>query len=161
MTAVEYNACVDMYADALYRFVLSAIHHEAAAQDIVQDAFAKMWEKRQHVRFETSKTYLFKIAHNLIIDRWRKTKREEPLEPIHEPLKTTLPRDTDLQEVLHRALKFLPPDQRTVLLLRDYEGYSYKEIEQITKLNASQVKVYIYRARKKLKNILTRMGYVA
>ena len=60
----------------------------------------------------------------------------------------------DLQEILHNALDQLPEVQRTVILLRDYEGYDYAEIGRITNLKESQVKVYIFRARKKLKQIL-------
>jgi RNA polymerase sigma-70 factor (ECF subfamily) len=58
---------------------------------------------------------------------------------------------SDLNEVLHRAAERLPDIQKSVLLLRDYEGYSYEEIEQITGLNLSQVKVYIHRARTQMK----------
>jgi RNA polymerase sigma-70 factor (ECF subfamily) len=61
---------------------------------------------------------------------------------------------SDLQEVLYEAIKRLPETQRSVLLLRDYEGYSYQEIEEITGLNEAQVKVYIYRARVFLKDYI-------
>ena len=56
----------------------------------------------------------------------------------------------DLQEILHEALSKLPEIQKTVVLLRDYEGYNYSEIAEITALNESQVKVYIFRARQAL-----------
>jgi len=61
---------------------------------------------------------------------------------------------TDINEILHKAIEKLPDIQRSVLLLRDYEGYSYKEIGEITELNESQVKVYIYRARMFLKDYI-------
>jgi len=61
---------------------------------------------------------------------------------------------SDLKEVLDEALNRLPEVQRSVVLLRDYEGYSYEEIGEITGLNESQVKVYIYRARVFLKNYI-------
>ncbi|HPV56927.1 MAG TPA: RNA polymerase sigma factor, partial [Tenuifilaceae bacterium] len=60
----------------------------------------------------------------------------------------------DVSEVLGKAVDQLPEIQKSVLLLRDYEGYSYEEIGEITGLNESQVKVYIYRARLSLKNYL-------
>ena len=60
----------------------------------------------------------------------------------------------DLQQVLHNAVNRLPEIQRTVVLLRDYEGYSYEEIGEITGLNESQVKVYIFRARAYLKSYI-------
>jgi RNA polymerase sigma-70 factor (ECF subfamily) len=62
--------------------------------------------------------------------------------------------------VLQRALELLPHDQKMVLMLRDYEGYSYEEIEEITGLSESQVKVYIYRARVSMKKYLGKMEAV-
>ena len=61
---------------------------------------------------------------------------------------------SDLNELLHRAAERLPDIQKSVLLLRDYEGYSYDEIGEITGLNESQVKVYIYRARLHMKQYI-------
>ena len=64
------------------------------------------------------------------------------------------PSDFDLSETLNWALDKLPEIQKTVVLLRDYEGYSYDEIAEIAGISESQVKVYIFRARKTLKSIL-------
>jgi RNA polymerase sigma-70 factor (ECF subfamily) len=61
---------------------------------------------------------------------------------------------------LNKAVNKLPEIQRMVLLLRDYEGYSYQEIEELTNLNESQVKVYIYRARVFLKGYIGKMEAV-
>ena len=57
-------------------------------------------------------------------------------------------------EVLEKAVENLPEDQKAVVMLRDYEGYSYREIADITGLSESQVKVYIYRARVYLKSYI-------
>ncbi|MCK4288370.1 MAG: RNA polymerase sigma factor, partial [Bacteroidales bacterium] len=62
--------------------------------------------------------------------------------------------NSDLNEILNNAVEKLPKIQKSVILLRDYEGYSYSEIGDITNLNESQVKVYIYRARLFLKNYI-------
>jgi RNA polymerase sigma factor (sigma-70 family) len=61
---------------------------------------------------------------------------------------------TDLNEILEFALNKLPPIQKTVVLLRDYENYSYKEIAEITSLSETQVKVYIFRARNFMKDFI-------
>ncbi|MFZ1617190.1 MAG: RNA polymerase sigma factor, partial [Flavobacteriales bacterium] len=60
----------------------------------------------------------------------------------------------DLKEVLDAALATLPEMQRSVVLLRDLEGYSYEEIADLTQLNITQVKVYIYRGRTALKDYI-------
>jgi RNA polymerase sigma-70 factor (ECF subfamily) len=67
---------------------------------------------------------------------------------------------SDVKEVLNQALERLPDIQRSVILLRDYEGYTYQEIGEITGLNESQVKVYIYRGRVALKNYIGRLENV-
>ncbi|MFN2396975.1 MAG: RNA polymerase sigma factor [Bacteroidales bacterium] len=64
---------------------------------------------------------------------------------------------SDVGEVLRDALERLPEIQRSVIMLRDYEGYSYEEIGEITGLTESQVKVYIYRARISLKKYLVKI----
>ena len=59
-----------------------------------------------------------------------------------------------LKKVLHDALATLNEMQRSLVLLKDYEGYSYEEIGEITKLTTDQVRVYLHRARLKLRNYL-------
>jgi RNA polymerase sigma-70 factor (ECF subfamily) len=67
---------------------------------------------------------------------------------------------SDIKEILNQGLEQLPEIQKTVLLLRDYEGYDYLEIGEITQLTESQVKVYIFRARTFLKNYIGKVEAV-
>jgi len=154
LTAKEYNVCVDQYADNIYRFVLKHLKNQDAANDVVQDTFAKVWVKKDDVSFEKAKSYLFTTAHHTLIDVVRKEKFSTALESAEKVHFTGAARNMDLQTILHAALDTLPEIQKTVVLLRDYEGYNYDEIGEITKLTESQVKVYIFRARKKLQEIL-------
>jgi RNA polymerase sigma-70 factor (ECF subfamily) len=162
MTTAEYNQCVDNYADSVYRFILKNIKDEETARDVVQDAFMKMWEKRDEVSGEKRKSYLFTSAYHTMIDRIRKDRRMTRIDDNPTWQKSSYDSDgyTDLKEVLDEALDKLPEIQKSVVLLRDYEGYSYDEIGEITGLNESQVKVYIYRARVSLKNYIQRMDLV-
>jgi len=66
----------------------------------------------------------------------------------------------NLKKVLEEALSRLSETQRSLVLLKDYEGYSYEEIGRITGLNESQVKVYLHRARLQLKNYLVKLENV-
>lgn len=151
MTITEYNLCVEEYSDRIYRFILKNLGNSDAAQDIVQDTFAKLWEKHDNVDFLKAKSYLFTAAYHTMIDMIRKEKRVTDMSEV-EPylIEDNHSQYNDLKEILDEAVKKLPDMQRSALLLRDYEGHSYKEIEDITGLNESQVKVYIYRARKYL-----------
>lgn len=154
MTAEQYNESVDLYADGLYRFILKSIKDSDKAKDIIQDSFEKLWVRVEEVSYEKVKSYLFSTAYHTMIDLIRKEKRLTTMEGLNHEAFTDFQQSPDLQKVLHDAVGRLPEIQRTVVLLRDYEGYSYEEIGEITRLNESQVKVYIFRARAFLKNYI-------
>lgn len=154
MTIAEYNICVDEFADRLYRFALKTLNNSDNANDVVQDTFERLWIKRETVNYEKVKSYLFTTAYHAAIDVIRQNKRVADFDSVNPNTHSTSRGYSDLQQVLHEALKRLPEIQRSVILLRDYEGYSYQEIEEITGLNESQVKVYIYRARLTLKDYI-------
>ena len=159
MNGTEYNCCVDDYSDALYGFLLKSIRDEELAKDLVQESFMRLWEHRHEVEKAKSKSYLFTIGYHAMIDHIRKNKRMEAFTDKHLN-QSTHNSFSDLKEVLDKAVNNLPEDQKSVLLLRDYEGYSYKEIGDITGLTESQVKVYIFRARVFLKNYIVHPDYV-
>lgn len=154
MTVREYNKSVDDYSDSLYRFVLKNIKDEDKAKDIVQDAFIKLWEKREDINPEKLRSYLFTTAYHKLIDLVRREKKQGSLDVVREENYSVESGYSDLQELLHQAIEQLPEDQKAVILLRDYEGYAYNEIAEITGMNESQVKVYIFRGRKFLKNYI-------
>lgn len=160
MTVAEYNQCVDQHSDNVYRFILKNIRDEATAMDIVQDAFERMWVKFREISTEGAKSYLFTAAYNRMIDYTRKEKRMERMADGYEYGQAALGQYSDVKEVLDEALQRLPDIQQSVILLRDYEGYSYEEIGKITGLSESQVKVYIFRGRMALKNYLVSIEYL-
>ena len=75
MTEKEYNECVNLYADNVYRFILKNLRHEEDAKDVVQTAFEKMWNNRGRIEMKGCKSYLFTVAYNQMIDHIRKSKR--------------------------------------------------------------------------------------
>ncbi len=147
MTEREYNECVTQYADNVYRFIFKNLGHEADAQDVVQGAFEKMWVNRQQVDNDRCKSYLFTVAYNQMIDHIRKNKRISLKEDFKEEVKVSNSQQHDAKRVLNEALNKLTEIQKSLVMLKDYEGYSYQEIGEITGLNESQVKVYLHRAR--------------
>ncbi len=160
MTRNDYNRCVDDYADAVYRFVLKNLRDKDMARDIVQETFTKIWLKHDEIEADKSKSYLFTSAYHTMIDTIRKEDRIVRLEPLHQAENVSYNSYSDLKEVLDDALAQLPEIQRTVVLLRDYEGYRYDEIGEITGLSEAQVKVYIFRARMSLKAYIQSMDKV-
>ncbi len=154
MTVEEYNKSVDLYSDGVYRFILKNIKNEDEAKDIVQDTFEKLWIKSSDVSYLKVKSYLFSAAYHTMIDKIRKNKRLTSISEYEDDIGTCTGGYSQLSEVLNEALERIPAIQRSVILLRDYEGYPYNEIADITGLSESQVKVYIYRGRLALKNYI-------
>jgi len=153
MTAKEYNIAIDEYSDNIFRFALKHLKNEMSAKDIVQETFTKVWEKHDQVSFEKVKSYLFTTAYHAIVD-WAKKESRSSAAPGDNDLQESEFAPFDLQAILNEALDRLPEIQKSVVLLRDYEGYSYDEIAEICELTAPQVKVYIFRARQALKTYL-------
>jgi RNA polymerase sigma-70 factor (ECF subfamily) len=157
MNIAEYNLAVDEWADALYRYSLKNTGDAVSSQDIVQDCYEKLWMHRQNVDSGKVKSWLFTTAHHTMVDGIRKSRKETIVESNKIPDRAVEHGYNDLQEILHLAVEKLSEVQKSVLLLRDYEGYSYKEIGEITGLSEAQVKVYIYRSRILLKNYIGTM----
>lgn len=160
MTEKEYNHCVSQHADGVYRFIVKNLRHEEDARDVIQTAFEKLWRNRDEVEFEKSKSYLFTIAYNSMIDHLRKVKRIYLKEEFREDTRVTYKEANNAKAIIEEALARLSETQRSLVMLKDYEGYSYEEIGKITGLNSSQVKVYLHRARLQLKEYLVKIENV-
>ena len=156
MTEREYNECVSTYADNVFRFIVKNLRHEEDARDVVQTAFEKMWRNRDDIDATKSKSYLFTVAYHKMIDHIRKNKRINLRQEFREDVRIQDKPAHNMKKVLEEALSRLSETQRSLVLLKDYEGYSYEEIGKITGLNESQVKVYLHRARVQLKNYIVK-----
>jgi RNA polymerase sigma-70 factor (ECF subfamily) len=160
MTEREYNECVNLYADNVYRFILKNLRHEEDARDVVQGAFEKMWVNRDTVDNERCKSFLFTVAYHQMIDHIRKSKKVSLREEFNDDAKGSTHQQHDAKRILNEALAQLDEKQRSLVMLKDYEGYSYEEIGEITGLNESQVKVYLHRARLQLREYIVKVENV-
>lgn len=158
MTKKEYHIAVEEWSDSLYRYALKLCKNTEAAADLIQDAFEKVWIKRAEIDGKKVKAYLFRTVHNKYIDGTRKKRMLHIDEADKQPY--TQIQQPDLKKILDDALNQLKPIQKSAVLLRDYEGYNYKEISDILDLSESQVKVYIFRARKQLQEIIGKLEAV-
>ncbi len=154
MTAKEYNEAVGAYADGLYRFILKNMGEAEDAKDVVQVSFEKLWMHRINVDTGSAKAFLFTTGYRQMIDdlRRKKLRKAGTNQQLEEA--TTAPHETTGRRMLQEAFEKLNTLQRALVLLKDYEGYSYAEIGVITELNESQVKVYLHRARLALRNYI-------
>ena len=160
MTEREYNNCVSLYADNVYRFILKNLRNEEDAKDVVQGAFEKLWITRDQVVNEKSKSYLFTVAYHQMIDFIRKQKRIYLKDEFGEMAMGSANINNNTKRILEEALSKLSETQRSLVMLKDYEGYNYAEIGEITGLNESQVKVYLHRARLQLKAYIVKVENV-
>jgi RNA polymerase sigma factor (sigma-70 family) len=160
MTEKEYNDCVTQYADNVFRFIVKNLRHEEDARDVVQTAFEKLWRNREDVDGAKSKSYLFTVAYNGMIDHLRKSKRIYLKDEFKAETRVYNKEQNNTRAVLQAALARLSETQRSLVMLKDYEGYSYEEIGRIMNLNESQVKVYLHRARLQLKEYIVKVENV-
>lgn len=138
----------------MYRYLLKNLKNADDASDLTQDAFERLWINHQKVEFPKAKAWLFTTAHNAFINFLKKQGRQTSLDEhtsISSPVSSSGKR-MEAKEILEICLDRLPEQQRAIILLRDLEGYNYAEIGEIMGLNESQVKVYLFRARQKIKN---------
>ncbi len=156
MTVSEYNKCVDLHSSAIFRFALKQMRNPDDAKEIVQISFEKLWMKHTSVDINTAKSYLFTTAYHSMVDFWRTEKPTSDIQHLdykqHPAAQVT--EFTGAMEIIEKALNAIAPIQKTVILLRDYEGHSFQEIGEITGLNEAQVKIKIFRGRKALKDII-------
>lgn len=158
MTVAEYNHSVRQMSDDLYRFALRYCSVSSDAEDAVQDVFVTLWERRDEVRVSGVKGYLIRLLYRRLVDMHR---HDEVVRRVESEVwkMDTGERKTEmafeLHDALSQALGQLPEQQRALVLLRDLEGYEYGEMAVMTGLSEQQVGVYLYRARKTLKKLLS------
>jgi RNA polymerase sigma factor (sigma-70 family) len=160
MTEKDYNECVKLYADNVYRFILKNLKNEEDAKDVVQSSFEKMWMNKETVENVKCKSFLFTVAYNTMIDHIRKNKRIVLKDDFGETALGSNNQQQNTKRILHEALSRLNERDRSLVMLKDYEGYNYAEIGEITNLNESQVKVYLHRARLQLREYLVKVENV-
>jgi len=159
MRVEEFTGIIDPIKDKLYRYALRIVKDEMEAEDVVQEVIVKLWKKKdQFTEIDNKEAWCMTLTRNLAIDKTRSKKRgrTESIEDYHhvkdsslDPYKAT--KSNDMMKRIKEMMETLPDNQKSVLHLRDVEGYSYKEISEITTLSLDQVKVNLYRARKSMR----------
>ena len=134
--------------------MVKLLKDQEAAHDLVQDAYLKLWLHKEKIDQQKAKAWLFTTAYHAMINYIKKENRTDSLElkNFQEPQSNNS--NFELKELIDKSIAHLPEIQRSIILLRDLEGYNYKEIGEILHLNESQVKVYLFRARKKIKELI-------
>lgn len=154
------------YKDNLIYFLQRYVRDIDQSEDIAQEVFAFIYVYKEKYNFQASfKTYLFTIARNKAVDYIRKHHKIIVMEQMPEEhsdeeelLKKVL-KDED-SRLLHTAIKKMKAEYQTAIYLIDFEQLSYQETADIMGKTTSQIKILIFRARKMLKNLLVKEGYM-
>ena len=156
-----YRALYDAYERPLYTFCCKLIGNEVIAQDIFQDVWIRMFRLRgEQAQVRKFSGLLFTVARNLSLNAIRDNKTSqhmslEDMPPESEQFSRTLEFDeADLREMMQKALQQLPFNQREAFILREYSGYSYNEIAEITGATMINVKTRAWRAKERLRKVI-------
>ena len=144
------------YHQKLYRIAYRIVQDGANAEDIVQETFIKLWNKRGDMQdIENTEAFSIIILRNTCLDHLRKTKND-----YHTNYDTDIPetaslvRQIEIQDEAERVKKLinkLPEQQRQVMIMKHWDGYSDEEIEQITGISPGNIRVILSRARKTIR----------
>ncbi|HTM15633.1 MAG TPA: RNA polymerase sigma factor [Terracidiphilus sp.] len=138
---------------ALLRYLVAVTRQPDVAEDILQEAYCRLLTAgRPEMDEQQTRSYLFRIATNLVRDRWRRGK-ESPLPQNSEEIS---PMDPEFDDKLHvrQAFERLKPRERQLLWLAYVEGSSHQEIADCTGLRAGSIRLLLFRARRRLLDFL-------
>lgn len=158
----------ELYADRMFRLAVSMLDDEFEAEDVVQEAFARFLEKLDDFEGRSQiGTWLYRVTHNLSVDRLRKRGPEAELPELDDDLPMpeilvdwrNVPElilsDEEVRAQLDEAIADLPENLKAVFLLREVEGLSTQECAEVLNISTSNVKVRLHRARLMLREALS------
>jgi len=148
-------------SEPLYRMAKSILQDEELAKDCVQDFYLKLWENRKTLhKIENLAPFALKMMRNLCIDKLRKKKEIPFISEEWDVADISLPTEIeqkDMVKFVKHLINQLPELQKTIIRLRDVEGFEIKEIAYITSSTENAVMVNLSRARQKIRECLTKM----
>jgi RNA polymerase sigma-70 factor (family 1) len=157
-----FNAVYMMYAKTLYKRIYSIVKDTAVTEELLQDLFLKIWQKREQIDPDLSfKSYLYKVANNLVYDYMRKVACDKRLlaalliNSVDYYLHTEeaySAKETNL--ILNEAINKLSPQQKQVFTLCKIEGKSYKEASQIMGITTDTVNSHIVKSSRYIRSYL-------
>ncbi|MBP5189653.1 MAG: RNA polymerase sigma factor [Bacteroidales bacterium] len=158
MTRAEYNDHIQSWSGNVLRFAVWNCGDRMRGEDATQEAFARLWEIKEQVAVEKGLGFLLTVARRYLIDCFR---HDTIANRVHQEMAldaetTTEQPNSGLSDETANALAKLPEIQRSILQLRDVDGYSYKEIARMLDISDQQVQVYLFRARTTMKKELTK-----
>ncbi len=152
----KFHNMVKLHQNQVFTLALYMLRDRAEAEDVTQETFIKLWQRLQKTDEEIKRAWLLTVARNACIDRFRKQR----------PISNEAPEPVDLEDPhfhleqdqlgawLKQAIAGLKEPYRSLIVMRDVQQHSYKEIAQMLEMSMARVKVCIYRARQQLREKL-------
>lgn len=152
------------YSLRIYRKLLKMVRVDVIAEELVQDVFVKIWDKRHQIDPDLSfKSYLYTIAQNLVYDLYRKVARDERLQEVIKAANSELYMHVEegvflkeTSEILNQAINNLPSQQKLVFTLCKLEGKSYEDASATLGISTSTINSHIVKATRSIKGYMFR-----
>ena len=150
MTTIEYNKCVNKVEGKLFGYIQKKTNDIELTKDVIQEAFTRLWINKDNIETLKASSWLFTTAYNHMVNIIKKQKIFISGD-INEKGEEDVDNDIGRNKIIISELKKLKQRDRRLIILRDIHGFTYKEIGTKMGLNETQVKVYLFRVRKILK----------
>lgn len=166
---IAFDALYDRYSGKLYKFAFSILKSVEESENILQDVFLNLWEKRLNVEKDSSvKYYIFTIAYNSAISIIRKKARDakffDYLNSLQEPYQDSSSLELEYNELattLNRIINHLPQRQKEIYILHKEEGLKYQEIAKRLNISVNTIETHMSRALKTIKENLVKSSLPA
>ena len=156
----QYQQAIAQYRQRIFSFAHYSLRAKEDAEDITQEVFIKLWQNWQKIDHSKLNAWLMRVAHNAVIDHVRKRKNhventDEYAEPDVQPAADEEVHDqldnAAFKQQLMECIQELDDPFRSIIIMRDIQGQSYADIQHGLDMSESQVKVYLHRGRRKLR----------
>lgn len=155
----QYQQAITQHRQRVFSFAHYSLRAKEDAEGITQEVFIKLWQHWQKIDHSKLGAWLMRVANNAVIDHVRKQKNvasqtydyAEPEEQAAEALTEQQVDDGKFKEELMASIKLLDDPFRSIIIMRDIQGMSYGDIQHTLDMSESQVKVYLHRGRRKLR----------
>lgn len=149
MNEKEFQLHIELHSDSLFRYLVKNLGDYDTAKDILQDTFVSLWKHGREIEEAKVKNWLFATAHNNMLKSIRYKRVRQNAVFTAKPTTDKL----ENKQLIDYLTSRLGEKMRQCLMLKDWQGFSIREIAEITQMSEENVKVNIFRARVKLKEL--------
>ena len=172
MTEDKFLELIRKHQDKIYRHAFYLLKNSEDAKDMAQETFIKAWEHRSKLREDTAHSWMLKCVQNLCFNQLKRRKFQvyldeedgESLETLlythsykSNPTPDEITMKQELKQLVRQAIDELSPDMRSIVIMREFDEMSYKQIAEELNQPENSVKSLLFRARRRLREILNRL----